>query len=310
MIVANNARSRIEFLLSTPNPAGEAAEPAEKGEANGLPDDKRMRRKSLTVNREVVSLQSGDFNGDGKTDLAYYGTPAELVILINQGGGEFAEARKINAGEGIESAGALAAGDFNRDGKDDLALATSTDVVFLFQLADGKLGEPERSAHTSNNPRMVKAVDIDGDGGHDLVMLEGGNDDPIRIRFSAPGGTLGPEQRFAIEPLRAYAFGQVDGKPGQELLTIEAQSGRGRVMTLADADARTTRVSAAAGPVKANRVAPAIRVARTRDCLTEDICFSRAAVLQPVYQIEERFVIRVPLCDVPDRRKSALVIRH
>ena len=239
VIVANNARSRIDLLLSSPGPAGDAgAEPVdkEKREANQVPSDHRMHRKSLSVNREIVSLQAGDFNGDGKIDLAYYGTPAELVILLNQGGGEFAEARKIHTGESIESAGALTVGDLNRDGKDDLALVTLSEVITILQVEGGKLGEPERLAHTSANPRMVKALDLDGDGGDDLVMLDGGTDDPIRVRFSAPGGALGPEERFAIEPLRAYTFGQVDGKPGQEFLTIEAQSGKASVMTLAEAD--------------------------------------------------------------------------
>jgi hypothetical protein len=83
---------------------------------------------------------------------------------------------------------------------------------------------------------MVKAVDFDGNGTLDLVLLDGTPDDPIRVRFSGKGGVLGPEQRFALEALRAYAFGQVDGKPGAELLTIEQQSGRVRVHALAEVD--------------------------------------------------------------------------
>ena len=46
---------------------------------------------------------------------------------------------------------------------------------------------------------MLRAVDLDGDGGDDLVILDGGSDDPIRVRLSAEGGKLGPEQRFLVE---------------------------------------------------------------------------------------------------------------
>ncbi len=231
--VVNNGRSRIDLLLSTRKP-GDAAEPAPKakGEANEVKGDRRMRPVGLPVNKEVVSLAVGDFNGDGKADLAYYGTPAELLVLHGQGSGKFADPRRINTGEAVESAGALTVGDLNRDGRDDLALLTSGEVVMIFQGEGGKLGEPERLPHSATNPRMVKAVDLDGDGGDDLVLLDGTPDDPIRVRFSGKGGTLGPEQRFALEPLRAYAFGQVDGKPGSELLTIEGQSGRVRVHAL------------------------------------------------------------------------------
>ena len=58
-------------------------------QTNQVPSDRRMRLVSVPVNKEVVSLQAGDFNGDGKPDLAYYGTPAELVILFNDGRGRF-----------------------------------------------------------------------------------------------------------------------------------------------------------------------------------------------------------------------------
>src|SRR5438270_738280 len=132
-----------------------------------------------------------------------------------------------------------------RDFRDDLALITKDEILLIFQREKGKLGEPERLPHTLGNPRMVKPVDLDGDGSDDLAMLDGGNDDPIRVRFATSAGKFGPEERFAVENLRAYAFGQVDGKPGSELLTIENQSGRVRVLSLAsdDDDARRGRLS-------------------------------------------------------------------
>ncbi len=232
--VVNNGRSRIDLLLSSKKPS-DAAEPEAKKtsqEPNHLENDRRMRLVSVSVTKEIQSLAVGDFNGDGKADLAFYGTPAELVILHGEGKGKFDDPKKINTGEAVEAPGALTVGDLNGDGRDDLALLTSGEVITILQGEGGKLGEPERIPHTLTNPRMVKAVDFDGNGSLDLVLLEGSPDDPIRVRFSTKGGALGPEQRFAIEPLRAYAFGQIDGKPGSELLTIEQQSGRVRVHAL------------------------------------------------------------------------------
>ena len=79
---------------------------------------------------------------------------------------------------------------------------------------------------------MVKLLDLDGNGALDLVILDGGTDHPIHVRFATDEKKLGPEQRFQVEVPRAIAFGQIDGKGGQEILTIENQSGRGRVLTL------------------------------------------------------------------------------
>ena len=55
---------------------------------------------------------------------------------------------------------------------------------------------------------------------------------PIRVRFATEDKKLGPEQRFSVEQPRAIGFSQIDGQGGDEILTIENGSGRGRVLTL------------------------------------------------------------------------------
>ena len=232
--IINNGRSRIDLLLSGKGAAETEVTAAD--EANPVPSDRRMRLRSLPVNKEVVSLQAGDFDGDGKVDLAYYGTPAELIVLFNQGGGKFGRTRRIATGEASEGSNVLAVGDLNRDGRDDLALLAPTEVVAIFQGEKGVLGEPERLSHTATNkPILVRAVDLDGDGGDDLVIWSS-DEAPIRVRFSVEGGKLGPEQRFTFESIRAIAFANLDGKAGAEVLTIETQSGRARVLTLDESE--------------------------------------------------------------------------
>ena len=78
------------------------------------------------------------------------------------------------------------------------------------------------------------------------MLLNGGSEDSIRVRFSAGKGVFGPEERLAVESLRAYAFGDVDTKPGQELAIVEQQSGRTRVLSLGvgdEEDAKRGRAS-------------------------------------------------------------------
>ena len=240
IVVSNNGRSRIDLLLSRKASAHAEANAAfPKVEVNEIISDRRMRLVSVPVNKEIVSLTTGDFNGDGKLDLAFYGTPAEVVVLLNEGDGRFdnTNAKKLNTGEAVESGTALAVGDLNRDGRADLALLGANELILVYQGEKGKLGEPERLPHTASNPRMLRAADLDGDGGDDLVILDGGADDPIRVRFSTKGGRLGPEQRFFVESPRAIAFAPIDAKPGVELLTIENQSGRVKVFTLDEAEA-------------------------------------------------------------------------
>ena len=71
---------------------------------------------------------AGDFNGDGQPDLvtANYGPQATIVVtvsaLINQGGGTFAPQVTFSVGYDPD---ALALGDFNGDGRPDLAVANA-----------------------------------------------------------------------------------------------------------------------------------------------------------------------------------------
>ena len=232
IVVANNARSRIDLLLSSKKAAEEEETRPFRKEANELDSDKRMRLVSIPVNKEVVSLDTGDFNGDGKPDLVYYGTPAEVEILFNEGPGKFGGSKKINTGEAVEAPGALAVGDLDQDGRDDIALLAENDLIFVYQTSPGVLSEPERVPHTASSPKILKLVDINGDKARDVVILDSGTDHPIHVRFATAEKKLGPEQRFQVEGPRAIAFGQIDGKGGSEILTIENTSGRGKVLTL------------------------------------------------------------------------------
>jgi hypothetical protein len=237
IVVSNNARSRIDLLLTSRPAAAEAPDRPFRTGVNEVEYDRRMRLATIPVNKEVVSLDAGDLTGDGLVDLVYYGTPAEVQVLPNEGGGRFGTPRRVNVGEAIETPGALAVGDLDRDGRIDLVLLAENDLVFVYQTSPGVFREPERIAHTATTPRYLKLVDLDGDGSLDVVILDGGTDHPFHVRFGMPDGTLGPEQRFAAEPPRAWTFGQIDGQGGAEILILEGQSGRCKVLTLDDAEA-------------------------------------------------------------------------
>jgi len=67
---------------------------------------------------ESVAVAVGDFNGDGKPDLAVSDLGNDVSILLGKGDGTFEPAVYYGAGSGPET---VAVGDFNGDGKLDLA---------------------------------------------------------------------------------------------------------------------------------------------------------------------------------------------
>jgi hypothetical protein len=88
----------------------------------------------------------GDFNGDGKPDLAVANfNSANVTILLGDGSGGFA-ASSVGAGDGPFS---VAVGDFNGDGKPDLAVAnrSSDNVTILLNTCTANT-PPSRSGAT------------------------------------------------------------------------------------------------------------------------------------------------------------------
>jgi len=76
----------------------------------------------------------GDFNSDGKPDLAVADGTSGLGILFGNGDGTFQAVGDTTLG--ATTALGLAVGDFNGDGKTDVALVTSTNTLMVM-LGDG-----------------------------------------------------------------------------------------------------------------------------------------------------------------------------
>ena len=77
--------------------------------------------KDYAVGEDPTALVAGDFNGDGRLDLAVADTESNTVsILLGNGDGTFQTAKSYGAGESPVS---LVAGTSTGDGKLDLAVA-------------------------------------------------------------------------------------------------------------------------------------------------------------------------------------------
>jgi hypothetical protein len=108
----------------------------------------------------------GDFNRDGKTDLAvadYYG--AQIGIFLGNGDGTF-QAPVLYASPYFPED--MAIGDFNGDGKPDLVIAGYWMVVMLGN-GDGSFLPPQRFA-PEIPPRYLAVGDFNGDGKLDLAI--------------------------------------------------------------------------------------------------------------------------------------------
>ena len=178
-------------------------------------------------NPKSVSL--GDIDGDGKPDLAIANLSSDSVsVLLNTTApgattASFAPQHPFATGSGPNS---VSMGDFNGDGKPDLAVVNGGSVsvsVLLNTTAPGASTPtfvPQTQFTTGRGPNSVSIGDINGDGRPDLAIVNfGSNSVSVLLNTTATGATtpsFAPQAQFKTDSFALSAsMGDVngDGKP-------------------------------------------------------------------------------------------------
>src|SRR5437762_967246 len=114
---------------------------------------------------------AADFNGDGRPDLAGAGANAVSVMLGN-GDGTFRAKTDFPVGTQTQ---AVAAGDFNSDGRVDLVVTLNSpkfSLALLTGTGTGSFNAPTFFPNTSGfDSPAIAATDLNGDGRLDLVVM-------------------------------------------------------------------------------------------------------------------------------------------
>ncbi len=114
-----------------------------------------------------------DVNGDGKFDLIVLNSGETPVRVFLNEGGRFTEAPAAKFG--INATGraiSCAVGDFDNDGKADLAVALADQLLLFKNLGGGKFEDVTKPAGLAalNHPAGLTFVDFDHDGDLDLLV--------------------------------------------------------------------------------------------------------------------------------------------
>ncbi|MGC9950205.1 MAG: VCBS repeat-containing protein [Bryobacteraceae bacterium] len=174
--------------------------------------------KESAAGPDPVSIGVGDFNGDGKLDLAVVGGAlsgsfdSNVFILLGNGDGSF----QAPVPYGVLIFGlTVAIGDFNGDGKPDLAVAdySSSAVSVLLGNGDGTF-QPQVNYAVGFEPLYVVAGDFNGDGIPDLAIANNLSN-TVSILLGKGDGTFQPAPfQFPMLYPQALAVGDFnnDGK--------------------------------------------------------------------------------------------------
>src|SRR5665213_638559 len=132
--------------------------------------DGTFQKPSVKINLGygVTAIAAADLNGDGRPDLIVT-TVMRVIVLLNEGGGAFSKPVNYRGGPG--HSGQLVVGDFNGDGKLDIAMVrqNTAGISILFGNGDGTLGPPQ-FIRTGTSPKAIAAGDFNGDGKLDLAI--------------------------------------------------------------------------------------------------------------------------------------------
>ncbi len=178
-----------------------------------------------------LGIAVGDFNGDGKLDVAATDGTNGVDILLDDGGGTFGHATHFVAGS---KPSGIVLGDFNHDSKLDLAVTNTNDntVSILLGNGDGTFQAPV-SFGVGPGPTRLAIGDLNGDGWLDLLVLCGievsvlingtglTSQSPVFTNGPPPDGTSAVPYTFAFTasgvPAPVFSLADATFVPGSNL---------------------------------------------------------------------------------------------
>ncbi len=129
----------------------------------------------LAANTDARGLTTGDFNRDGRPDLAVPNAGNDSVSYFRgNGDGTFSTSLTVSTLPSTRPRW-LSAGDFDNDGRLDLVASAdgTNELVFLQGDGSGNFGLPLPSPMSGTTPYINRAADFDFDGNLDIVVLSG-----------------------------------------------------------------------------------------------------------------------------------------
>jgi hypothetical protein len=205
LVLLNQDRARIEFLLQRkdgPQP-GQPERLSRADRWNPVLEISRLDKQPLVIGHSAWSLAVGDWNGDGRPDIAYTTDQDKLVLRTQGKPGDWSQKKEFVLDSTADDSEVLLAVDLNGDGRDDLALLTETRLMLWLQDAPGTWSEPKTYVLGESGCGGLRFGDLNGDGKTDLFYTAP-NADALWVRLQKTGTSFGEEWRLEMPESRCW----------------------------------------------------------------------------------------------------------
>lgn len=184
----------------------------------------------FATGRAPGSVEIADLNGDGYPDIIVANEQSnDVTILLGDGKGGFKEAKGSPSPAG-HNPNDIAIGDFNGDGKLDLAFANHDEKRLTVLLGDGRGGftpAPNSPVAVEVRPHVhgVATGDFNGDGNLDLVTENWGSNQ-VLVLWGDGKGSFRPSGTFldvGKMPYQRLRVGDVNGDGKADIVTTNLE---------------------------------------------------------------------------------------
>jgi len=163
----------------------------------------RLISSTPVPGRAPRAIVAGDFDGDGIPDVIVGDDDGTLTLFRGDGTGSFARAGDVAQ---FDSVASIAVADFDRDGREDLAVSDSRGGVVTILLGAGK-GSFQRGwsfrLRMPGTAAQVSAADFNGDGIPDLAVIYADEDQyafDVMLGDGKGAFVRSPELSYARDP--------------------------------------------------------------------------------------------------------------
>ncbi|HKT47813.1 MAG TPA: FG-GAP-like repeat-containing protein [Candidatus Acidoferrales bacterium] len=225
---------------------------------------------AIPVGKGPSALVTADFDGDGNQDFAVTNeTDNTISVFLGDGKGGFTQATgsPIALPSGVTGPTAMTLGDFNADGRQDLAIAANNnnttqpgEFVVMLNQGSGAFAPAGPAVVVGKSPVAIASADFDTNGSADLAIVnQVDNSISVLLNNGAATFTQGPTSPLATGPTpTGIAVGDFAGTGTVDIAVTNSGSDSASVYTNAGLGELVLAFEAPAGSVPSAIIAASL----------------------------------------------------